>query len=479
MKILMISAEATPFAKTGGLADAVSALSQKLSASHQTIVFMPRYYNIDRNKLTKELSGLRVFNGNEEVSVDIYSSSLGKSQVKVVFLDYEPYFGRQGIYGSNPSSAYNDNPIRFSFFCRAAFAYCLKTNWIPDVLHCHDWSSSFALVLLKHFFNTSVFSKTKGILTIHNLGYQGTFPQDLFCFLGLPIYLLTLAGFSHMGGINFLKAGITCADQITTVSPTYAKEIQSEQGGCTLDGLLRVRSSCLTGIINGIDMEEWSSLKDPYIPFHFSYGNMEGKALCKKELQKRFGLEEKNEIPIIAMTSRLVSQKGIDEVFAPMYGCAWNICTQLNVQFIVLGAGETWCENEIHELERKLVNFKSYIGYDEALSHLIEAGSDFFLMPSHYEPCGLNQIYSQVYGTIPIVRKTGGLTDTVEGFDSSYPSGFFIDQISPEAVFNTVKEAVNLYHSDRSKIEMMQTNGMKKDFSWQKSAEEYIRVYKK
>ena len=256
---MMISAEATPFAKTGGLADAVSALSQKLSASHQTIVFMPRYYNIDRNKLTKELSGLRVFNGNEEVSVDIYSSSLGKSQVKVVFLDYEPYFGRQGIYGSTPSSAYNDNPIRFSFFCRAAFAYCLKTNWIPDVLHCHDWSSSFALVLLKHFFNTSVFSKTKGILTIHNLGYQGTFPQDLFCFLGLPIHLLTLAGFSHMGGINFLKAGITCADQITTVSPTYAKEIQSEQGGCTLDGLLRVRSSCLTGIINGIDMEEWSS----------------------------------------------------------------------------------------------------------------------------------------------------------------------------------------------------------------------------
>lgn len=474
---MMICAEAIPFAKTGGLADAVSALSKVLSETHQTIVFMPRYYDIDRKSLNLEISSLRVFDGNEEQNVSIYSTMLEKSNAKVVFVDFEKYFGRKGIYGECPSSAYNDNPLRFSFLCRAAFCYCLKTNWIPDILHCHDWSASFALVLLKFFYKDSYFSNTKGILTIHNLGYQGTFPADIFNYLGLPKKLFEIAGFSHMGGTNFLKAGITCADSITTVSKNYAKEIMTPLGGCTLDGLLRVRSASLSGIVNGVDCWLWNPSTSPFLKWNFSKTNMTGKSLCKKELQSFFKLEENKNIPVISIISRLVSQKGINELFAPYYGCAYKICTSLDIQFVVIGSGEQWCQNELLEFQSKLPNFKVFIGYDEKLSHLVEAGSDFFLMPSVYEPCGLNQIYSQLNGTVPIVRKTGGLVDTVEGLDEDNPTGIFIDDMRPECIFDAVKKAVQIFYKDKELYAQMQKNGMDKDFSWNKSATQYLDVY--
>jgi len=267
---------------------------------------------------------------------------------------------------------------------------------------------------------------------------------------------------------------------ITTVSPTYAREIQTREGGFGMDGLLRQRSSCIAGILNGVDTDQWQPSKDKLIPYQFSVKEMSGKKKCKAELQKRLGLEVNDAIPIVGMVTRLVEQKGIAEVFAPLYGSLYQMCTEMNVQFAILGSGEKWCENEINTLQSKLNNMRAYIGYDEKLSHLIEAGSDFFLMPSHYEPCGLNQIYSMVYGTLPIVRRTGGLADTVENYnqEKGTGTGFCFDDISPRAIHDTVGWAVWAYYNKKNDIAKMQRRGMMSNFGWDIAANRYIEVYK-
>ena len=481
MKILMVSAEAVPFAKTGGLADAVSALAITLTnMGHDVKIVMPRYYKIDRNKL-KLLDGpMGIPVGGGEAWTAVYEASMPQEEkLKVYFIDHEQAFGRDGVYGTPSETDFHDNPFRFSILCHGAFQLSRKLGWIPDIIHCHDWSASPALVFLKHIYRYQEFNKTGGVLTIHNLGYQGQYSKESFASFGIDWGLYYGAGFEHHGGINLLQAGISSADMITTVSPTYAREIQTAEGGFGLAGLLRVRSDVVRGILNGVDLRSWDPATDKRLPKNYSFKTIKDKAVNKKTLQEKMGLEVNPDIPVFGIVTRLADQKGIAELFAPTYGCMYNMCSNLKIQVAVLGSGEAWCENEIRTLESKLPNFKAYIGYDENLSHLIEAGSDFFIMPSRYEPCGLNQIYSLLYGTLPIVRKTGGLADTVENYNeqTGEGTGFMFDQLTPDAIYNTVGWATYAYYNKKDHILKMQKTGMAKTFTWDASAKQYLDTY--
>ncbi len=482
MKILMVTAETVPFAKTGGLADMVSALAIQLSKmGHDVKIVMPRYYKIDRSKLTQLEGPMAIAAGQVETWSAVYTTTMpGCDSLPVYFIDHEQCFGRDGIYGVPSETDFHDNPYRFAVLNHGAFQLCRKLNWYPDVIHCHDWSACLAPVILKHVCRYCGFEKTASVLTIHNQGYQGQYSKESFNSLGIDWGLYYGAGFEHNGGINFLQAGVSSADMITTVSPTYAKEIQTPDGGFGMDGLLRVRKEVIKGILNGADLKEWNPKIDKKIPANYSAKNMKGKAVCKEELQKKMGLEVDPDIPVIGIVTRLADQKGIAEIFAPSYGSIYSVCNDMRVQVVVLGSGEAWCENEIKNLQSKLPNFRAYIGYDDALSHLIEAGSDFFLMPSKYEPCGLNQIYSMLYGTLPIVRKTGGLADTVDNYnqDTGDGTGFVFEQLTPRAIYDTVGWAVWAYYNKKDHIKKMQQTGMKKTFGWDEAAEKYLEVYK-
>nr|WP_318716934.1 glycogen/starch synthase [uncultured Treponema sp.] len=482
MKILMVTAETVPFAKTGGLADMVSALAIQLSKmGHDVKIVMPRYYKIDRSKLTKLEGPMAIAAGQVETWSAVYTTTMpGCDSLPVYFIDHEQCFGRDGVYGVPSETDFHDNPYRFAVLNHGAFQLCRKLNWYPDVIHCHDWSACLAPVILKHVCRYCGFEKTASVLTIHNQGYQGQYSKESFNSLGIDWGLYYGAGFEHNGGINFLQAGVSSADMITTVSPTYAKEIQTPDGGFGMDGLLRVRKEVIKGILNGADLKEWNPKIDKKIPANYSAKNMKGKAVCKEELQKKMGLEVDPDIPVIGIVTRLADQKGIAEIFAPSYGSIYSVCNDMRVQVVVLGSGEAWCENEIKNLQSKLPNFRANIGYDDALSHLIEAGSDFFLMPSKYEPCGLNQIYSMLYGTLPIVRKTGGLADTVDNYnqDTGDGTGFVFEQLTPRAIYDTVGWAVWAYYNKKDHIKKMQQTGMKKTFGWDEAAEKYLEVYK-
>ncbi|MBQ0038925.1 MAG: glycogen synthase [Treponema sp.] len=482
MKILMVTAETVPFAKTGGLADMVSALAIQLSKmGHDVKIVMPRYYKIDRSKLTLLEGPMAIAAGQAETWSAVYTTTMpGCDSLPVYFIDHEQCFGRDGVYGVPSETDFHDNPYRFAVLNHGAFQLCRKLNWYPDIIHCHDWSACLAPAILKHVCRYCGFEKTASVLTIHNQGYQGQYSKDSFQALGIDWGLYYGAGFEHNGGINFLQAGVSSSDMITTVSPTYAKEIQTADGGFGMDGLLRVRSAVIKGILNGADLKEWNPEVDKKIPAKYSVKDMKGKAICKEELQKKMGLEVNPDIPVIGIVTRLADQKGIAEIFAPSYGSIYQICNDMRVQVVALGSGEAWCEKEMRELQAKLPNFRCYVGYDDALSHLIEAGSDFFLMPSKYEPCGLNQIYSMLYGTLPIVRKTGGLADTVDNYnqDTGDGTGFVFEQLTPRAIYDTVGWAVWAYYNKKDHIKKMQQTGMKKTFGWDEAAEKYLDVYK-
>lgn len=482
MKILMVSAEAVPFAKTGGLADAVSAMAIALAKNgHDVRIVMPRYYKIDRKKLAHIEGPMGVAAGQSEAWVALYEGKLPdkETHVPVYFIDHEEAFGRDGVYGTKAEPDFHDNPYRFALLCHGAFQLCRKLNWYPDIMHAHDWSAALVPIILKHVVRYGPFAKTASVLTIHNLGYQGVYGKDHFPALGIDWNLYYGAGLEHNGAINLLQGGISSADMITTVSPTYAHEIQTAEGGFGLDGLLRVRADVVKGIVNGCDLETWDPGTDKLLPANYTASNLAGKKKCKAELQKQMGLPVRDDVPVIGMVTRLADQKGIAEVFAPTYGSLYGMCASMDIQFALLGSGEKWCEDEIRSLQSQLTNFRAMIGYDEKLSHLIEAGSDFFLMPSRYEPCGLNQMYSLLYGTLPIVRNTGGLADTVQNYNeqTGEGTGFMFNALTPGAIYDTVGWAVYAYYNKKQHIAEMQKRGMKSNFSWKRSAEEYAKVY--
>jgi starch synthase len=490
MKILMVSSEAVPFAKTGGLADMVSALSINLAKlGHDVKIVIPRYYAIDREALTLLPGALGVPVGGGEEWGAVYSTIMPgtgtgkKKPVEVYFIDHEIYFGRDGIYGTSFEPDFLDNPRRFTFFCRAAFQLCRKIDWYPDVVHAHDWPAALAPVYLKYAErvpdSAGGFEKAVSVMTIHNLGYQGIYSKDNFDYTGLGWDVFYNAGFEDWNMLNLLKAGLYSADKLNTVSPNYAEETKLQAHGFRLDGVLRYRADDYSGILNGIDTVVWNPQKDTLIPKRYTVSDMAGKAEAKKALQRYFGLPEDNTVPVVGMVTRLTEQKGVGELFGPSYGSAWSICNDFKLQLVLIGSGEPWCEHEIGSLSYRLPNFKAHIGYSEELSHLIEAGSDFFLMPSRYEPCGLNQMYSLVYGTLPIVRKTGGLVDTVENYDETKGTGtgFMFDDLTPQSIYNTVGWAVWAWYNHPEQIAAMRERGMQHDFSWEKYAKKYVKLY--
>ncbi len=476
----MITSEAVPFAKSGGLGEVVSSLSIELKKQgHDVRIILPRYHDIDKTKMQLLDAPLGIPIGFGEEWAGVYTANLPGSTVPVYFLDHEGLFGRKGIYGPTPDTEFPDNAKRFTFLSRGAFQLCKLLGWVPEIMHAHDWPAALVPVYLYTWEEQTEFKKTAGVFTIHNLGYQGIFHKQDIHYSQLRWEHFHSSGFEFHDKLNFLQAGLRNADVLTTVSPTYAQEIQSPEFGFQMDGILRHRSKDLFGILNGIDYSVWNPETDSHLPYHFNHKDLSNKMKVKQKLQKKCKLPEDPNIPIVAMITRLVDQKGMGPLLGPTYGSLYNICNDLAVQVIILGTGESWCEEELQRLQTKLPNLRAYLQFDLEKAHLIEAGSDFFLMPSKYEPCGLNQMYSLSYGTLPIVRRTGGLADTVENYnqDTGEGTGFLFDELHPKSIYNTVGWAVWTWYNMPDHITSMRVRGMKKRFSWKKSAQRYVDIY--
>jgi starch synthase len=479
-KILMVTPELVPFAKAGGLGDMVPALAAELGRQgHDVRVVMPRYYGVDRAAFEPVPGPLGVPTGGGEAWLSVLEGRLPGSDVPVYLLDHEGLYGRDGVYGARGGGPFQDNLERFGVLSRGALQLAKRLDWIPDVIHAHDWPAAPAPAMLYGLESHGVLADTAGVLTIHNLGYQGWFDKERFPALGLPWEMYHHGGFERHGSVNLLQGGLRCADLLTTVSPTYAGEIQTPEFGEGLDALLRHRRSDLFGVLNGIDYDVWNPETDALIPANFSHEDLAGKAECKAVLQRESGLAEDPAVPVIGIVSRLVDQKGFGELVGPSYGSLHSICSQLDVQVVILGTGDEWCENELRHLAWALDNLSVTIAFSERTAHLIEAGSDFFLMPSRYEPCGLNQMYSLRYGTLPIVRRTGGLADTVDSYDEATGggTGFVFDQLTPSAIFNTVGWATWAWYERRAHIDAMRVRAMQRRFSWTDSAARYAELY--
>ncbi len=480
MKILMVTSEFVPLAKTGGLADMVGALSAELMRmGHDVRVVMPRYYAIDVGGYEKHDAPLGIPLSFGEEWAGVFESRVGSAGVPVYLLDHEKFFGRDGIYGTREEPDFSDNVQRFTLLCRGAFQLCKSLGWTPEVIHGHDWPAALAPVYLNTWEKTGSFAETGSVLTIHNLGYQGVYPKEDIHIMQLEWEHYHGSGFEFFGKLNLLKAGLRNADILTTVSPTYAREIQTVEYGHQMEGLLRHRSNDLFGVLNGMDYEAWNPENDPLIPQQYSETNLEGKARNKAALQEAFGLPDDPERPVIGIVSRLADQKGFGELCGPTHGSLYEICTDLELDVVVLGTGDRWCEEELMALADRLPNLGVKLAFDNALAHLVEAGSDFFLMPSRYEPCGLNQMYSLRYGTLPIVHRTGGLADTVENFDpeTGEGTGFVFDLLTPRAIYDTVGWAVWTWYNRRDQIDAMRVRAMQKRFRWEDSAARYEELY--
>ncbi len=474
MKILMVSSECYPYAKTGGLADVVHSLSRELDSRGMDVrIVIPRYSSVDTGNLSTEsvTASVSCQFGDENISFEY--THLPESRVRVYFLIHSMFTDRSGMYGEGNSGSYRDNHRRFILFNRSVFALCRETGWIPDIIHVHDWQAALVPAYVKTGREEDIFNKTKTVLTIHNIGYQGIFSKHDILASGIPWNLADNRKAGYRDFFNFLKTGILNADAITTVSPTYAEEILTPEFGEGLENYLSMKKDKLTGILNGADYTEWNPETDPYIPSRFSRNNMENKKNLKTVLKKKFGLPHHDEAPLIGIVSRLVSQKGFYELCDEQNGALRCILRDGKIQIVILGTGEEWIEKSLLEMRKEYRNLGVIIGFDNSLAHLIEAGSDFFLMPSRYEPCGLNQIYSLKYGTIPIVSNTGGLSDTVK--DSI--TGFYIQEQTPGGICTAVQKAAELWYNRKEETAAMIDRGMAMDFSWEKSAKKYINLY--
>jgi starch synthase len=472
MKILFIASESVPYSKTGGLADVVGALSAALvEAGHQVAVLLPKYRGTKTQTIT--IPSLTIPIGDELRFPSIVEGAT-VGGVRFYFLDDPDYFDRAQLYGEKGSDYY-DNAERFCEFSRAAIEFT-KRVWMPDVIHCHDWQTALVPVLLRTQYARDPALKQIGVVfTIHNLGYQGLFPHSALARIGLPETLFHVDALEFFGKVNFLKGGLVYSDRLTTVSKKYAAEIQTKEYGYGLEGVIRMRAGQLTGILNGVDYSEWSPEADKLIAANYSAHNLDGKRACKKDLLGLFNLPVENMTrPVIGIVSRFVDQKGFD-IFAE----AAAELMQENLALVALGSGDARYEKLFLALAQK---YPSKVGvkiaYDNTLAHKIEAGADMFLMPSRYEPCGLNQIYSLRYGTVPIVRATGGLDDTIVQYNSKTGggTGFKFEAYTGRALLECVRTTVRVYR-DPAAWHAIQTAGMAKDFSWKTSAAAYVTMY--
>lgn len=480
MKILMISSEVLPFAKAGGLGDMVSALSAELARQgHDVRVVLPRYYSIDPGRLRRLKDPLGIPMGGKEEWCAVGTAALPGSEVQVYFIEHQALFGRDGIYAGKAGLEFEDNLRRFTLLSRGALQLAKLLKWKPDVVHAHDWPAALAPVYLNSLERDGFFSECGSVFTIHNLAHQGVFPKDHIEHTMLGWEQFHGAGLEFHDRLNVLKAGLRNADILTTVSPTYAEEIQTPEYGHRLDGLLRHRSEDLFGVLNGMDYELWDPMNDDHLPAPFSAEKLGGKAACKRALQEVMGLEVDPDVPLYGMVSRLVEQKGFGELCGPTHGRLYNMCDDFDLQFVILGTGEAWCETELASLAGRLPNLAVDLEFNEPLAHLIMAGSDFLLVPSAFEPCGLTQMYAMRYGTLPIVRRTGGLADTVASYDEATGegTGFAFDLLTPSSIYDSVGWSLWAWFNRPEHIASMQQRAMSERFSWELSAARYVELY--
>ncbi|MFN2151915.1 MAG: glycogen synthase GlgA [Anaerolineales bacterium] len=479
LKIAFIASECVPFAKTGGLADVAGALPGALQKlGHKVIIIMPLYRSIDRSKFDIQpiLSPMGVWMGENEEWCAVHGTS-NPDGVPVYFIEFANYFDRDGLYHDAEFNDYLDNPRRFAFLSRAGLQFCKDIGFKADIVHVHDWQTALASAYLKIWhWDDAVLGNAASLLTIHNVGYQGKYPADHYGYTGLQWGNFTPQKFEDHGDMNFLKGGIYYADLVNTVSPNYAREIRTPELGYGMAMYLNDKGDRYLGILNGVDYSEWNPAVDRLIPQMYTPEDLAGKTVCKRALQERFNLEIEEGIPIVGVVSRFAEQKGLDLLAGAIEG----IVNSMRVQFVVLGSGDKALESYYGTLPARYPGrIGSFIGYNNELSHWIEAGSDFFVMPSRYEPCGLNQIYSLKYGTLPIVRATGGLDDTVEQYNEATGkgTGFKFWDASAHGIFYTVGWAVSTYYDRRSHFDQMQQQAMAQNFSWEKSAREYEQAY--
>jgi starch synthase len=473
--VLFVASECAHFVKAGGLGDVVGALPVALRAlGHDVRIVIPRYDVIPRERLSRHAAPLGIPLGGGDAWTAVLQTRLPGSDVPVYLLDHEGLFGRGYLYDP-PGAVASDNLVRFSLLCRGALQLCKYLGWMPDVFHVHDWPSALLPLYLNTIESTGPLARAATVLTIHNLAHQAKFPASDLPATHLPWSEFRPDSLEDFGGVNPLKGGMYHATKLTTVSPRYATEIRTTEGGAGLDGVARLRGADLVGILNGIDHAVWDPRRDPAIAAPFDADDMSGKAECKRALQREMGLAERPDVPLLGVVSRLSEQKGTDIVLA-----ALSRILALDVQMVILGSGDPAAEGYLlwrshHGGDR----FRAWIGFSEALAHRIEAAADMFLMPSRFEPCGLNQMYSQRYGTLPIVRATGGLDDTVENYEpaTGEGTGFKLWDLSPESLVATVRWAVDTYRSRPAHFRAMQLRAMKKRFGWDVAAAKYEQVY--
>jgi starch synthase len=476
LKVLFVASEVAPFRKTGGLADVAGVLPRSLRDRGIDIrVVMPLYQGIKWNTLERLDGTLTVptYYGSERAGLRL--GTLPGSDLLIYFIEYNRFFDRPYLYGP-PGQAYSDNLERFSFFSRAALEMCKTIGFIPDVIHANDWQTALVPV----YVNTVEWSKplhgAGTLFTIHNLAYQGNFESGAMFITGLGKEHYNPAEFEHFGDMNLMKAAIRHSNLLSTVSPTYAREIQTSAYGFGLDGELSLRSHDLRGVLNGIDTKEWNPSKDHFIVAPFSADDNTAKAACKASLQQQLGLPVRPNVPIFGMVGRLTPQKGFD-----VLAHALDKILSWDLQMVLLGNGDPEAEHFFSYLAaRRSDKFRTIIGFDEGMAHRIEAGADFLLMPSRFEPCGLNQMFSQRYGTLPIVRGTGGLLDTVSNYDQATGSGtgFIFWDLTPGAIADTVGWALSTYFERPAHITAMRKQAMQQDFSWDNAAAHYEQLYR-
>lgn len=483
LKVVMFAAEASPFAKVGGLGDVVGALPKALEKlGVRTTVVIPYYRSSDAGgpgvRRCDPVPGFDVPMGSSIEHAEVFQGRIEGTSVEVFLLGSRKYFDRDGIYDDpDTGEGYPDNMERFVFFMKSGLELLLRLERDADIIHCHDSHPALIPGLIRvNYQDDPFFARTGTLLTIHNIAHQGIYPKEALYYAGIDMrHFYPMSPFEYYGKVNFMKSGIHFADKINTVSPTYAAEIQTgPEYGFGLEGVLRSRSADVSGIVNGIDDEEWNPETDPHLPAHFSVRDLSGKAECKRHVLRSFGLPVRGDrVPLIGIVSRLADQKGFDLIEE-----ALEDIMALDLQLVVLGTGQ----RKYHEMfetiaARYPAKAAVRLAYDDALAHRIEAGCDMFLMPSRYEPCGLNQLYSFRYGTIPIVRATGGLADTVRPYGKNGGTGFLFTGYSAREMMQAVRQALGVY-SDSALWRALMVRAMSQDWSWKRSAAEYVKLYR-
>jgi starch synthase len=465
MKIALVSSEVVPFSKTGGLADVCGALPKALgSLGHEVVVITPLYGMTDKGKFRIEQR--QAGEGKTWASEAIQG-------VRTYFIENNLYYDREGLYGT-AAGDYSDNAERFAFFSRSALALLKQLGFAPEVLHGHDWQSGLIPAYLRTLYGRDAFfGRTKTAFTIHNLAYQGRFPTTAFPLTGLPEQTFTPEGLEYYGDMNYLKAGLVYSDVLTTVSPRYAQEIQTREFGCGLEGVLQHRRGNLFGILNGIDYSEWNPESDVFLPLRYGPRSLQGKAEAKRALQGEKGLSREERVPLVGMISRLADQKGFD-----LLDQAADAMLSLGVQLAILGTGDQKYQDLLARLKKEHPGQVSLtLGFDNTLAHKIYAGSDLFLMPSRYEPCGLGQMIALKYGTVPVVRETGGLADSIQDADKSPKgNGFSFQNYEAKALVDTLSRAVAAFRQ-RERWPRLVQRAMACDFSWAAAARKYAKVF--